>query len=232
MTWHQFDILQKLQHICRIRQLFGRRDKTVVVTKQAEIELAGQAAAKDRPPLDGKVVIDGGDDTRSEKAEGARMMVWVVKSAWRRLKAWRRSTNPELRELDAFRKCRRLERKLSVYPRAVPLLTELMRAYRETGEEERRLEVMRRLRDIEPRPVPDFMWDEQPPVAVVRNNVEAWCARIERIVRERHMGSIHIQHIQNVLRVSSGNATMVCDALVNRGLLGPYDMSTGRYAVM
>ena len=44
------------------------------------------------------------------------------------------------------------------YPRAVPLLTELMNAYRETGQDERRLEVMRRLRDIEPRPVPFREW--------------------------------------------------------------------------
>ncbi|MBR4616630.1 MAG: hypothetical protein IKO55_13560 [Kiritimatiellae bacterium] len=50
--------------------------------------------------------------------------------------------------MEAFRKCGRLERKVRDYPRAVPLLTELMRAYRETGQEARRLDVMRRLRDI------------------------------------------------------------------------------------
>ena len=93
------------------------------------------------------------------------------------------------------------------------------------------MEVMRRLRDIEPRPVPEFLWDEQPPVKVWRNNIEAWCAKIERLVTERCMDSIHLQHIQNVLRVGYDNAKTVCAALVNRGVLESYDMMTGRYAV-
>ena len=156
---------------------------------------------------------------------------WLVKKSCRRFRAWWRGRNPELRELDAFRKCVRLERKAVQYPRAVPLLVELMKAYRETGQEARRLEVMRRLRDIEPRPVPEFLWDEQPPVKVWRNNIEAWCAKIERLVKERCMTSIHLQHIQNVLHVSCGNATMVREALQNRGVLGPYDMATGRHRV-
>ena len=156
----------------------------------------------------------------------------LIKTTWRSVRAWKRSLFSEQRELDAFRKCVRLERKAIDYPRAVPLLTELMNAYRETGQEARRLDVMRRLRDIEPKPVPDFMWDEQPPVKVWRNNIEAWCAKIERLVKERCMESIHLQHIQNVLRVSYGNATMVCDALTNRGILGPYDMATDRHRVL
>ena len=89
-----------------------------------------------------------------------------AKTAWREAMAWKRSLFSEQRELDTFRKCVRLERKAIDYPRAVPLLTELMNAYRETGQEARRLDVMRRLRDIEPKPVPDFMWDEQPPFNV------------------------------------------------------------------
>ena len=91
---------------------------------------------------------------------------------------------------------------------------------------------MRRLRDIEPKPMPEFLWDEQPPVKVWRNNVEAWCAKIERLVEERCMTSIHLRHIENVLHVSGGNATMVCEALQNRGVLGPYDAATGRHRVL
>ncbi len=171
------------------------------------------------------------EDKRTPRTGLFMKLKWLAKMAWRRVRAWWRGRNPELRELDAFRKCVRLERKAVQYPRAVPLLVELMKAYRETGQEARRLEVMRRLRDIEPRPVPDFVWDEQPPVKVWRNNVEAWCAKIERLVKERCMESIHLQHIQNVLHVSYGNATMVCEALQNRGVLGPYDMATGRHRV-
>ena len=52
MTWHQYEIVKTLQRIWRLKQLFARKDKSGIVTKQDEIELAGQAAAKNRPPLD------------------------------------------------------------------------------------------------------------------------------------------------------------------------------------
>ena len=172
------------------------------------------------------------EDKRTLRTGSLKKLRWFAKTAWRRVLAWKRSLFPKLRELDAFRKCVRLERKAVQYPRAVPLLTELIKAYRETGQEERRLDVMRRLRDIEPKPVPDFMWDEQPPIKVWRNNIEAWCAKIERLVTERCMDSIYLQHIQNFLRISYGNATMVCSALQNRGVLGPYDAATGRHRVL
>ncbi len=156
----------------------------------------------------------------------------LIKTAWRTLRAWRRSKNSELRELDAFRKCVRLERKASKYPKAVPLLMELMDAYSVTGQEERRIDVMRRLRDVEPRPVPEFMWDEQPSVKVFHNNIAAWCYKIEKLISEQKMESIHLQHIQGFLRISHGNATVVCDTLVKDGVLGSYDMATGRYPVL
>ena len=167
----------------------------------------------------------------NRKAKPLKKLKWQVTTACNRFRAWWRARDQEQRELDAFRKCVWLERKSKEYPRAEPLLTELMNAYHETGQDERRLEVMRRLRDIEPRPVPEFLWDEQPPIKVWRNNVEAWCAKIERLVKERCMTSIHLRHIENVLHVSCGNATMVCEALQNRGVLGPYDAATGRHRV-
>ena len=52
MTWHQYEIAKVLQCIWRLKQLFKRTDKSGIVTKQAEIELAGQTATKNRPPLD------------------------------------------------------------------------------------------------------------------------------------------------------------------------------------
>ena len=157
---------------------------------------------------------------------------WFLKTACNRMRTWKRSKNDELRELDAFRKCVRLERKAMKYPYAVPLLTELMEAYRATGQEERRTDVMRRLRDIKPRPVPEFMWAEQPSGKVVQNNIAAWCCKIEKLIAEREMESVHFQHIQNFLRISHDNAVVVCDRLVTDGVLGPYDMATGRYSVL
>ena len=51
MTHDQYDKVKQLQRIWFLRRLFGKKDSQDIVTKQAEIELAGQAAAKDRPPL-------------------------------------------------------------------------------------------------------------------------------------------------------------------------------------
>ena len=168
---------------------------------------------------------------KAPKARTVKRLAWQVGMAWRNARAWKRSMFSEQQELDAFRKCARLERKSMEYPYAVPILEELMRIYQATGQESRQIDVMRRLRDIEPKPVPDFLWDEQPPVKVYDNIVDARCAKIERLVKERCMDSIHLQHIQNVLRVSYDNAKTVCAALVNRGVLESYDMMTGRYAV-
>ena len=37
MTQRQYEIVKVLQRIFRLKQLFGRKDKNVIVTKQAEI---------------------------------------------------------------------------------------------------------------------------------------------------------------------------------------------------
>ena len=52
MTQHQYEIVKVLQRIWRTKRLFARKDKSGIVTKQAAIELAGQAASKNRPPMD------------------------------------------------------------------------------------------------------------------------------------------------------------------------------------
>ena len=50
MTRHQYEIVKWLQRIWRLKRLLGWHGDGIV-TKQAEIELAGQAAAKNRPPI-------------------------------------------------------------------------------------------------------------------------------------------------------------------------------------
>ena len=59
MTQHQYEIVKVLQRIWRLRHLFGHKDKSGIVTKQAEIELAGQAASKNHPPIDPDGEIKG-----------------------------------------------------------------------------------------------------------------------------------------------------------------------------
>lgn len=171
------------------------------------------------------------ENKKAPKAKTVKRLAWQVRAAWGNARAWKRSMFREQWELDAFRKCARLERKMAEHPRALPLLTELMNAYRETGQDARRLEVMRRLRDIEPKPVPDFLWDEQP--KVYGNNIDSWCAKIKDFVTDRCMEVIHFNHIKNLLDVRIDNAKAVCAALVKKGVLEPCDKatSTGIYRV-
>lgn len=51
MTQHQYNIVKWLRRVWFLKRLFGKDEPQDIVTKQAEIELAGQAAAKNRPPI-------------------------------------------------------------------------------------------------------------------------------------------------------------------------------------
>lgn len=56
-----------------------------------------------------------------------------VVHTWWRFQAWRRSRNPELVELDAFRELVDVERRLQKYPRAEPALEVALKLYGTTG---------------------------------------------------------------------------------------------------
>lgn len=168
----------------------------------------------------------------AHRAGHVRKFKWFVKTSWQKLRQWKRSKCSEQRELDAFRKCVQLERKLVDYPESVPLLTELMGFYRITGQIERCYDVMRRLRDITPRPVPDFMWDDLPSARLVRINNEAWCARIEQFVKEKQMDSIHLQHVKQLLLGSHCNPETICRVLEERGVFGAFDRKICGYPVL
>ena len=51
MTQHQYNIVKWLRRVWFLKRFFGKDEPQDIVTKQAEIELAGQAAAKNRPPF-------------------------------------------------------------------------------------------------------------------------------------------------------------------------------------
>lgn len=134
---------------------------------------------------------------------------------WWRFQEWCRKRNPELVELDTFRRIAELEEKLKRYPTAVPLLNELMAAYQATGQEEKRIDVMRRLRDIDlPEPAEpesddaapiDYGIDEalyEKALALVRGGVKAKAAVLNR-----------------KLGVGYNDAARICDMLIDRGVV-------------
>ena len=51
MTQHQYGIVKWLRRVWFLKRFFGNDWAQGIVTKQAEIELAGQAAAKNCPPI-------------------------------------------------------------------------------------------------------------------------------------------------------------------------------------
>ena len=51
MTQHQYNIVKWLRRVWFLKRFFGKDEPQDIVTKQAGIELAGQAAAKNRPPI-------------------------------------------------------------------------------------------------------------------------------------------------------------------------------------
>lgn len=58
MTQHQYNIVKWLRRVWFLKRFFGKDEVQDIVTKQAEIELAGQAAAKNRPPIDSAKGLD------------------------------------------------------------------------------------------------------------------------------------------------------------------------------
>ena len=51
MTQHQYNIVKWLRRVWFLKSFFGKDEPQDIVTKQAEIELAGQAATKNCPPI-------------------------------------------------------------------------------------------------------------------------------------------------------------------------------------
>ena len=58
MTQHQYNIVKWLRRVWFLKRFFEKDEVQDIVTKQAEIELAGQAAAKKRPPIDSAKGLD------------------------------------------------------------------------------------------------------------------------------------------------------------------------------
>ena len=137
---------------------------------------------------------------------------------WERFQAWRRKRNPELVELDAFRETVRIEKKLKDYPNAVPLLTELMAAYKITGEEDKLFDVMRRLRDINPPPKP-----EEPP----RTLADDLCDEIGKDLYLKTVALLsqgvkaRASNLDQALGISHSEAKRLCDLLLIYDIIDP-----------
>ena len=77
-------------------------------------------------------------------------LVSPIQWKWESFKMWRRKRNPELVELDAYRELVGIEKRLQEWPRAKPLLEAALRNYEITGQDDKKLEIARRLREADP----------------------------------------------------------------------------------
>lgn len=136
-----------------------------------------------------------------------------VLHTWWRFQAWRRSRNPELVELDAFRELVDVERRLQKYPRAVPVLEAALKLYETTGQDDKKRDIARRLREASRCPE-----SEESPAVAASPEMEALAARALELVRSG--GRASVSHFQRTLGICYEQAVQVLELLESRGQLG------------
>lgn len=138
-----------------------------------------------------------------------------VVHTWWRFQAWRRSRNPELVELDAFRELVDVERRLQKYPRAVPVLEAALKLYETTGQDDKKRDIARRLREATAASrCPE---SEESPTVAVSPEMEALAARALEHVRNG--GRASVSHFQRTLGICYEQAVQVYELLERRGLI-------------
>lgn len=138
-----------------------------------------------------------------------------VVHTWWRFQAWRRSRNPELVELDAFRELVNVERRLQKYPRAVPVLEAALKLYETTGQDDKKRDIARRLREAT---AASRGPESEESLAVAASpEIEALAARALELVRSG--GHASVSHIQRTLGFCYEQAVQVCELLERRGLI-------------
>lgn len=139
-----------------------------------------------------------------------------VVHTWWRFQAWRRSRNPELVELDAFRELVNVERRLQKYPRAVPVLEAALKLYETTGQDEKKRNIARRLREATA--ASGCSGSAVSPAVAVSPEIEALAARVLELVRNG--GRASVSNFQRKLEICYEQAVQVLELLESRGQLG------------
>lgn len=154
---------------------------------------------------------------RSERFKSVyESFVDSVVHTWWRFQAWRRSRNPELVELDAFRELVDVERRLQKYPHAVPVLEAALKLYETTGQDDKKRDIARRLSEIaetSKRP-----GSEKAPTVAASPEIEALAARALELVQNG--GRASVSNFQRKLEICYEQAVQVLELLESRGQLG------------
>lgn len=136
------------------------------------------------------------------------------RASWR-FAAWRRSRNPELVELDAFRELVHLERKLEEFPRAIPLLEAALKAYEITEQEAKKRDIERRLREVAQNS--KCLELVKGSTKVIPPEIEELAARAMELVRNGER--VSVSHLQRKFGIGYSQAAQVMEVFDARGLI-------------
>ena len=135
--------------------------------------------------------------------------------AWWRYSAWRRSLNPELVELAAFRELVDLERRLAEFPRAIPLLEAALKAYEMTDQCGKKRDIEQRLREVAPNS--KCLESENDSSKIVPPEIEELAARAMELVRSGER--VSVSHFQRKLGIGYMQASQVWEYINERELI-------------
>ena len=144
--------------------------------------------------------------------------------------AKRRSRNPELVELDAYRTLKDVDDKLKKWPSAIPLLEAGLKAAKVTGQEDKWYSYAVRLRDYVP---PTKNETERIPSVTLKDvssfrerepvpeEMKADYLSSIKVIRETNRASV--SHFQRKLYWGYNRSASVIDMLESRGVIGAQD---------
>lgn len=147
-----------------------------------------------------------------------------VRSWSRRWRSWRRSLDPELVELDAYRAMKKIDAKLQEWPHAIPLLEAGLRASKATGQEDRWYSYAVRLRDYEQPDLgmkPAQTIPEDARQFVYNERMEEHYRIAFAMIRRTHY--VSTAYFQRMFGWGYGHCAAIVDLLELRGVVGPHN---------
>ena len=147
-------------------------------------------------------------------------LVSPIQWKWESFKMWRRKRNPELVELDAYRELVGIEKRLQEWPRAKPLLEAALRNYEITGQDDKKLEIARRLREADPQSkCHEEIGKKQK--KNVSPEIEKLAERAMELVRNGERASV--SNFQRKLGIGYNQAAQIWELFEERGLIRTVD---------
>ena len=151
-----------------------------------------------------------------------RKLIRRIRFYQRKMCIWWQTRNKDLRQLEAFRKLMKIDAKLRLWPKAIPLYETAMQCCRVVADEYRWYEYARRLRDLGE--------------TELKKKIEMQVPRPEKLYQEAvklldKCETVSIQSLRENLGCGYTRASKILERLVLSGYTCGYPLSDGRYKV-